>query len=191
MDDIQSYVFAILYSPTHPSRQPNPQVVVTSNMNEHVQRMLATHAAVDDNDDEAVVASTVGAVFYSQQQLYKRWGGPRTGKAPNIDRGHASGHAWLMQDYFCSTPFYPASVFRRRFRMSRAVFDRLLEGVTALVSYFVQAADATGRLGLTPHQKVTAALRVLSYGITPDAADEYVRIAESTAMKCVSALRTL
>src|SRR5690349_5045346 len=46
----------------------------------------------------------------------------------------------------------------------------------------VEKRDATGLLGLSPIQKVTAAVRMLAYGNPADAVDEYVRIAESTAL---------
>ena len=42
-----------------------------------------------------------------------------------------------------------------------------------------------GVLGLSTLQKVTAALRQLAYGTPADAADEYVRIGESTALECL------
>ena len=38
------------------------------------------------------------------------------------------------------------------------------------------------KLGLSSLQKMTAALRMFAYGVTTDFMDEYVRIAESTAM---------
>ncbi|KAJ0399190.1 hypothetical protein P43SY_004353 [Pythium insidiosum] len=58
--------------------------------------------------------------------------------------------------------------------MSRQLFDRLLHGIVHADDYFEQRPDATGKLGLSAHQKVTAALRVLCYGLAADAVDEYV-----------------
>jgi hypothetical protein len=49
-------------------------------------------------------------------------------------------------------------------------------------SYFVQRRDNAGRLGLSSLQKITAALRMLAYGITSDLVDEYLKIGETTAM---------
>ena len=40
--------------------------------------------------------------------------------------------------------------------------------------------DRAGKLNASPEQKVTAALRVLCYGVSADARDEYVRMNEST-----------
>ncbi|XP_073133764.1 uncharacterized protein [Henckelia pumila] len=53
------------------------------------------------------------------------------------------------------------------------------------VSYFVQRRDATGILGLSSLQKVTAAVRLLSYDVAGDVVDEYLRIGVSTALECL------
>ena len=44
--------------------------------------------------------------------------------------------------------------------------------------YKLNAAKVSG---LSPEHKVTAALRVLAYGVSTDAVDEYVHIGNSTA----------
>ncbi|XP_019170454.1 PREDICTED: uncharacterized protein LOC109166024 [Ipomoea nil] len=74
-------------------------------------------------------------------------------------------------------------MFRRRFRMSRNLFLRIPNAVKGHVNYFVQQKDRIGRLGLSTLQKVTAAFRVLAYGIPADAADEYIQIGESTTIE--------
>ncbi|XP_073138446.1 uncharacterized protein [Henckelia pumila] len=50
-------------------------------------------------------------------------------------------------------------------------------------NYFVQKVDALGRLGLSPHQKITTAMRILAYGAATDSADEYTKIGESTTIE--------
>jgi hypothetical protein len=45
--------------------------------------------------------------------------------------------------------------------------------------------DATGNIGLSTIQKVTAAIRQLAYGCAADQVDEYVRIGETTALECL------
>jgi hypothetical protein len=45
--------------------------------------------------------------------------------------------------------------------------------------------DAIGNTGLSTIQKVTAAIRQLAYGCAADQVDEYVRIGETTALKCL------
>jgi hypothetical protein len=55
--------------------------------------------------------------------------------------------------------------------------------VEAHHDYFVQKRNAANVLGLSCFQKVTAAFRMLTYGVPADLTDEYIRIAESTALE--------
>ena len=43
--------------------------------------------------------------------------------------------------------------------------------------------DIVGITGLSSLQKMTAAIRMLAYGVSADAVDDYVRIGESTAIE--------
>ncbi|XP_021723982.1 uncharacterized protein LOC110691372 [Chenopodium quinoa] len=81
----------------------------------------------------------------------------------------------------CPQPLYPANMFRRRFRMRKNVFTRIVNQLSESDVYFQQRPDATGRLGASPLQKCTAAIRMLAYGTSADAVDEYLKIASSTA----------
>lgn len=45
--------------------------------------------------------------------------------------------------------------------------------------------DATGRLSLSPLQKCIVVIRMLAYGISADSVDDYLRIGETTILKCV------
>jgi len=49
----------------------------------------------------------------------------------------------------------------------------------------MQNRNAAGTLGLSCLQKVVAAFRMIAYGVAADATDDYVRIDESTALKCL------
>jgi hypothetical protein len=55
--------------------------------------------------------------------------------------------------------------------------------VEAHDEYFVQRRNGARVLGLSCFQKITAAMRMLTYGVAADATDEYVRIGESTALE--------
>ena len=67
--------------------------------------------------------------------------------------------------------------------MSRPLFFRLQSSVEVHDPYFIQKRNVAGMLGLSSFQKMTAALRILTYGIVASSTDEYVRIEESTAVK--------
>ncbi|XP_057739833.1 uncharacterized protein LOC130956913 [Arachis stenosperma] len=75
-----------------------------------------------------------------------------------INRYREAGHDHLFQNYFADELVYNADIFR---------------------------VDATGRKGLSPLQKCTAAIRMLAYGVATDAVDDYVCIGKSTTIECL------
>ncbi|XP_048596555.1 uncharacterized protein LOC125578249 [Brassica napus] len=107
-------------------------------------------------------------------------------KRAYVERNREDGHNRLWKDYFCDDPTFPAHLFRRRFRMNKEVFMRIVDRLSENIPFFQQKRDAVGRLGLSPLQKCTAALRMLAYGCAADAVDEYLRLGESTALSCLS-----
>jgi hypothetical protein len=92
-------------------------------------------------------------------------------------------HARMMQDYFCQAPVFGLALFRRHYRMRRSLLLTIMDRVCAREIYFVQKRDAVGFLGLSPHQKITSALRMLCYGMCADATDKYCRTSENTTME--------
>ncbi|KAL9676081.1 hypothetical protein QQ045_004294 [Rhodiola kirilowii] len=107
-----------------------------------------------------------------------------------ICRDREAGHERLHRDYFAENPVYPLETFRRRFRMGRHVFLRIVDALSNFDPYFQQRVDALGRRGLSPLQKCTASIRMLAYGIGADAVDDYVRIGKSTAIECLKTFAT-
>lgn len=72
--------------------------------------------------------------------------------------------------------------------MSRPLFLRIMNAVQDHDEYFVQKRNAANVLGLSCLQKVTAALRMLTYGVSADSTDEYICIGESTAIESMRRL---
>ena len=69
--------------------------------------------------------------------------------------------------------------------MSRPLFLRILEKISAADDYSEQRRDATGLLGLSSLQKITAGLRLMAYGSSADSLDENLRMGESTILMCL------
>ena len=109
--------------------------------------------------------------YGDQQEERKRWK-----KRIHIERNREEGDLRLWNDYFSETPTYPENLFRRRFRMNKPLFMRIVNRISNEVEFFRQKRDALGRLSLSPLQKCTAAIRVLAYGSAADAVDEYLRL---------------
>uniref|UniRef100_A0A0D3ANK3 DDE Tnp4 domain-containing protein n=1 Tax=Brassica oleracea var. oleracea TaxID=109376 RepID=A0A0D3ANK3_BRAOL len=75
-----------------------------------------------------------------------------------IERDREVGHNQLWNDYFKENPTYPPEIFRRRFRMNKPLFLRIVERLT---------------------------IRILAYGQSGDTYDEYLRLGESTSRLCL------
>ena len=106
-------------------------------------------------------------------------------KRAYIERNREEGHNRLWNDYFSEDPIFPAHLFRRRFRMNKELFMRIVHRLSEDVPFFRQRRDATGRYGLSPLQKCTAAICLLAYGSAADTVDEYFRLGESTTISCL------
>ncbi|KAL6228529.1 hypothetical protein ACLB2K_002478 [Fragaria x ananassa] len=91
----------------------------------------------------------------------------------------------IYMDYFAEVPVYPEHKFRRRYRMSRSLFLRIADAVKDHDNFFMQQRDGIGKPGLTTFQKLTAVFRMLAYGVPADSLDEYIKIGESTAIRCL------
>uniref|UniRef100_J3M093 Uncharacterized protein n=1 Tax=Oryza brachyantha TaxID=4533 RepID=J3M093_ORYBR len=103
----------------------------------------------------------------------------------SIRRDHVGAHQRLMEDYFAEEPLYPESMFRTRFRMNKHLFLRIVNALGQWSPYFTYRADCASRIGLSPLQKCTAAMRMLAYGTPVDALDEYFKIGKCTALECL------
>ncbi|XP_013595011.1 PREDICTED: uncharacterized protein LOC106303227 [Brassica oleracea var. oleracea] len=107
-------------------------------------------------------------------------------KRAYVEQNREAGHNRLWNDYFSENPSFSKNLFRRRFRMNKQVFMRIIDTLSANVPFFQQRRDAVGRLGLSTLQKCTAAIRMLAYGCVADAVDEYLRLGESIALSCLT-----
>jgi hypothetical protein len=70
--------------------------------------------------------------------------------------------------------------------MSRKLFLDIVYTIWYFDNYFICKKDCTAMVGFSSLQKCTAALRMLAYGAPGDSHDDYIRMAESTAMECIS-----
>ncbi|XP_022020013.1 uncharacterized protein LOC110920085 [Helianthus annuus] len=93
-------------------------------------------------------------------------------KRKYIERSREDGDNRMWNDYFAPNPVFPEHFFRRRFRMSIRLFNRIVERLREHNKWFSQRFDAIGRKGFSPQQKRTAAIRQLAYGVAADEIDE-------------------
>ena len=67
--------------------------------------------------------------------------------------------------------------------MSRHLFLRIVQDVENHDEYLKQRSNSIGKLGISGIQKYIAAVKQLAYGFKSNKCDEYVQLAETTAMK--------
>jgi hypothetical protein len=116
-----------------------------------------------------------------EEEEPKKHGGSVPGKKPNKSRQPDKRYEHLMAQYFNEDRIYDATDFRRRFRRSERLFDRVYKGVLQTdPAYFEQRPDCTGNMGIHPLLKIVAALRVLAYAAPADSVDDNLEIGEST-----------
>ncbi|XP_071687321.1 uncharacterized protein [Rutidosis leptorrhynchoides] len=137
---------------------------------------------VDDSDDEKIVS------FVKSLTQEEVDGEASSSRVPRsriyIVRDREDAAIRLYNDNFAESPVFSDKYFKRRFRMSRELFLRIVEGISNFNSvvipdyfmYFQERPDATGRQSLTILQKCTAAIRQMAYGTTPDLFDEYIKL---------------
>ncbi|XP_002440317.2 uncharacterized protein LOC8064730 [Sorghum bicolor] len=113
--------------------------------------------------------------------------GSRRNSGPRryIARPREDANRRLMDDYFIENPLYNSTIFRRRFRMRRDLFLKIVNALGEWSPFFILRSDAANRPGLSPIQKCTAAIRQLANGSPADQLDEYIKIGESTAVECL------
>nr|XP_043630217.1 protein ALP1-like [Erigeron canadensis] len=108
-----------------------------------------------------------------------------------ITRNHVEASTRLYNHYFAPQPIFPADYFRRRFRMPKEMFLRIVndiynfDAVQPLPPHFAffhnAPTDAVGRPTLNIFQKCTSAIRQLAYGSTVDQLDEYLEMGAQTS----------
>jgi hypothetical protein len=140
---------------------------------------IAEDDILDDLVDEATLILKASLNELQEVALeYVRRSGPRK----YVKRSREEYHRRLMDDYFSDNLLYSSTTFRRRFRMTRPLFLRIVDELGQWSPYFTARIDAVNRPGLSPLQKCTSDIRQLAYGSAADQLDEYLKIGDSTAL---------
>src|ERR1044072_8957116 len=106
-------------------------------------------------------------------------------KRKYFNRDHAAAHQRPIDDYIADQPTYDDAMFRRRFRMRKHVFLRIVGDLSTSDNYSTQRVDAANKEGISPIAKCSTAMRMLAYGVAADAVDEYIKIGGTTALECL------
>lgn len=108
-----------------------------------------------------------------EEEPLREHAGSLLGKAANVKRGHQKLSDLPHLQYFATDPIYNHKILRRRFPVSRAIFDRLFEAAKSSDD-FVQQRDCTCELRLSKFKNVTAAMRIMAYDTAAYDVDEEI-----------------
>jgi hypothetical protein len=146
--------------------------------------LLEEEAEADTADEEhLMILSSLDGLFVNKDK--PRRGGSAPGRRKSKQRHRMEGYCMLYADYFADSPLHGEKVFRRRYRMSRKLFLRIVNSVREFDSYFVCKKNCTGTVGFSSLQKCTTAMRMLAYGAPSDIQEDYGRMTESTTIECL------
>ena len=146
--------------------------------------LLEEEAIAAAQDDEHLMMLAGLADLFGANKVPQR-GGSKMGRRKGKERGRSEGYCLLYSDYFADVPLHGDKVFRRRYRMNRKLFLRIVNSLREYDNYFICKKDCTGTVGFSSLQKCTTAMRMLAYGTPGDEQDDYARMAESIALDCL------
>ena len=86
-----------------------------------------------DDDMEQMVVLVAAKELTDRQKKRRR--GSKVGRLC-IPRNHKLGNDMLMRDYFAEVPTYPPHLFRRRYRMRRSLFNKIVKTCEENTRYF-------------------------------------------------------
>lgn len=91
--------------------------------------MMEEEDAYDADDQENLTVLTALRQMQLDDAKKPKRGGSKPGRRKSKKRQRLEGHAMLFSDYFADDSTYDEKDFRRRYRMNKEVFFKLLHGM--------------------------------------------------------------
>ncbi|KAL6573017.1 hypothetical protein OROHE_002493 [Orobanche hederae] len=120
---------------------------------------LADSSSDDEIEEQLVIQKIqsnkiVFAEFMRRQNAEPTHGGSVVGHRTMRNRAAAAEN--LFNNYFSENPLYNEEQFHRRYRMARPLFLQIVDAVKSHDNYFTQRRNASGKVGLSTLQKISA-----------------------------------
>lgn len=123
-----------------------------------------------------------------EEEEVPKWGGSYQGRSKNKERDHAGAYATVIRHYFSGPDSkYDEKDFQRRFRVPRAIFNRIHDKFIGQWPFIGPVTDAVGKPGIYPLTRLVACFRQLAYGDAYDRQDEYLQMSESSVQVTLKA----
>ena len=124
----------------------------------------ALHDSDEEQEDMLVESFVCGGDYLESEEENTKKHRGSTLERCFVYRDREDGAERLFRDYFANDPLFDDATFRRKYRMRRDIFLRLVDAASTFDPWFRQSQDGLGRPGLSILQKSTAALHMLAYG---------------------------
>jgi len=102
-----------------------------------------------------------------------------------INWNRARARSCVQEDYWGPTPRFNDRQFERVFRVTRRMADQILNTCAMADAFFTERIDACGKTAICPKVKILVALKLVAYGVSPSAFQDYFQMGLSTAHECL------
>ena len=127
-----------------------------------------------------------------QQQspnLVQRWSLHRTGQGPAWKQAHnrmlSKDLGSQDEDYFAPTPVFNDRQFEWIYRVSKSIVQQLFDICSRTNPFFTAQRDVCGRFNIGPLVKVLMALKLIGFGCSASAFQDYFQMSITTACLCL------
>jgi len=140
----------------------------------------------DDSSDEELMGIMQECIDLCNEAESSR---PQVITRQRVHRDRYGSSDRLFAHYFAEDAMYGPHHFRRRFRMSKDMFMRIVNDIQSYSGqpksdHFIRMEnarlDGRRKIGFTTIHKCVSAIRQLAYGKCPDSLDEYLQMGEET-----------
>ncbi|KAI2503188.1 Ribosomal protein-like protein [Fragilaria crotonensis] len=112
-------------------------------------------------------------------------GGDRRKRRRRSHFRHERAEQAVYEDYFAPTPIFNDRQFERIYRVSKSIVQQLFDICARTDPFFTAQRDVSGRFNIGPLVKVLMALKLIGFGCSPSAFQDYFQMSVTTARLCL------
>ena len=138
-------------------------IISVANMTLQIRRQLLESATTDGEEEE-------GAGEQRKRRRTSRY-------------NHGRAQQAIYEDYFAPIPVFNDKQFERMYRVTKSIVQQVFDTCARTDPFFTVVSDVTGRYNIGPMVKVLMSLKLLGYGCSASAFQDYFQMSITTARK--------
>lgn len=111
--------------------------------------------------------------------------GDRAPKRRRSNLQHERAKLAIQEDYFSPTPVFNDKQYERIYRVTKGMTQNMLNICAITDPFFTSIQDVSGRYNIGPIVKILMALKLVAYGCSPTAFQDYFQMSETTGRQCL------